>query len=134
MVREKAYLQKKILIVDDEPGIRKVLKCALEQEGYQRIEEAEDGDEAVAFCRMANPDLIVMDNQMKRLCGRQAISRIKEEHPDTKIIIMTGMPMPSLVRECMSAGAASFLIKPIGIPHFLTLIKNQMMKSEQIPA
>jgi CheY-like chemotaxis protein len=122
------------LIVDDEPGVRKVLKWALEHEGYQRIEEAEDGDEAVALSRTERLDLIVMDNQMKRLCGRQAISRIKEKNPDVKIIIMTGMPMPSLVRDCMSAGAANFIIKPIGIPHFLTLIKNQMIQPEQIPA
>ena len=80
-----------ILIVDDEPAIRKLATIALRSDGYTVIEAA-NGLEALALFRSYGPDIDVLltDMVMPVMGGAEAIARIRETHPDLKVICMTG--------------------------------------------
>ena len=78
----------RILIAEDETIIRLDLRALLENAGHQVIAEARDGEEAVAFAREHEPDLIVMDVKMPHLDGIDAARRILEERP-VPIVMLT---------------------------------------------
>ena len=117
---------RKILITDDDPAVRSVVRRLLESEGYSNISEAADGNEGVAVSRKINPDLIMMDYYMGGMDGLEATRKIKEEMPAINVIVMTGQPMPSLVKDCMSAGASSFIIKPFDRKELMNVVKNRI--------
>ena len=99
-----------ILIVDDVPMIRKIIRRVLENAGYNITGEAEDGDDAVLMARKLRPELVTMDILMDRLDGINALRAIKHELPDTKVIVITSNIKPSVLLQCIKAGAENFEI------------------------
>jgi two-component system, chemotaxis family, chemotaxis protein CheY len=114
----------RIMIVDDMPDVRSTLKRILTHEGYNIAGEAEDGGEAVVMAKELKPDLIIMDYMMHEMNGIEATKILKAENPYIKVIIYTGEPAPSLVAECIKAGASNFIPKPVDRNHLLLLVKN----------
>ncbi|MFA6451651.1 MAG: response regulator [bacterium] len=114
----------KILIADDTKEVRAAMRKLLEREGYIVVGEAEDGDEAVTMAAELKPDLIIIDNVMHKMHGVEAIKLIKSKNPYIEIIMVTGVPSPSLIADCIKAGATNFLSKPIDRNHFLHIVKN----------
>jgi two-component system response regulator HydG len=101
-----------ILVVDDDPAHRLMLKNLLEDWGY-RIEEAEDGDDAVAFIQRGPADLVLMDVRMPRMNGIEATQAIISYNPAVPVLIMTAYSsIPSAV-EALKAGAYDYLTKPL---------------------
>ena len=78
----------KIMLVDDAAFMRMMIKNTLTQQGYTDIVEAQDGAEAVTKFAEENPDLVFMDITMPNMDGLQALKKIKENHPDAKIVIL----------------------------------------------
>ena len=111
--REDSISGPTILIVDDMQPVRKIIRRILESECYCVVGDAEDGDEAIILSIKLKPDIVIMDYNMSRVNGIEATRKITAANPRTKIIIMTGYAKPSLVMECMRAGASNFLIKPV---------------------
>jgi|GEM_PF-5753017 len=127
--REDIYMKNdvnapKILIADDTKEVRAAMRKLLEREGYIVVGEAEDGDEAVTMAAELKPDLIIIDNVMHKMHGVEAIKLIKSKNPYIEIIMVTGVPSPSLIADCIKAGATNFLSKPIDRNHFLHIVKN----------
>lgn len=91
-------MAKKILIVDDEPGVRKILSLRLEGKGYAVL-TANDGVEAVQLARQENPDLILLDLTMPVMDGSQAaaILRSDEATKHIPIIFLTALVSPGEV-------------------------------------
>jgi two-component system, chemotaxis family, chemotaxis protein CheY len=114
----------KILIADDTKEVRDTIRMMLEREGYLIVGEAEDGGEAVSMAAELKPDLVIIDNLMHKMHGVEAIKLIKANNPNINIIMLTGVPSPSLVADCIKAGATNFLSKPIDRNHFLHIVKN----------
>jgi two-component system, chemotaxis family, chemotaxis protein CheY len=114
----------KIIIADDIYEVRATYRKMLVREGYNIVGEAEDGDEVEALVQKLHPDLVIMDYNMKRMNGLEAIKKLKKLDPGIRIIMITGAPSPSLVAECIKAGASNFLSKPFDKNHFLHLIKR----------
>jgi len=100
----------RILIVDDEPAMREVMKLILKN--YE-VMEASNGLEAVKKCEEKKPDLILMDIMMPRMNGIDATKAILEKFPDAKIVAVTAYATHK-GKEMLEAGALEILEKPFG--------------------
>jgi two-component system response regulator HydG len=104
----------KILVVDDEPSQRKMLKANLYLDGYE-VFEAEDGTDAIARVSEEFYDLILMDNRMSQMDGIEALKEIKKISPGIPIIIITAHASVETAVEALQSGAHNYLIKPLDI-------------------
>ena len=102
----------KIMLVDDAAFMRMMIKNTLTQQGYTDIVEAQDGAEAVTKFAEENPDLVFMDITMPNMDGLQALKKIKENHPDAKIVMCTAMGQETMVLYAIKSGAKDFIVKP----------------------
>jgi YesN/AraC family two-component response regulator len=103
---------KKILLVDDEEGIRKVLGISLEDLGYQ-VTPATDGVQGLELFRQHLPSIVITDIKMPAMDGIDLLKQIKEESPDTEVIMLTGHGDMDLAIECLKLEATDFITKPI---------------------
>jgi two-component system response regulator HydG len=103
-----------ILVVDDEPGQRAMLRAVLSAEGYE-VAEAEDGASAVAHVEAHFYDLLLMDVRMAQLDGMAALQAIKGRSPGIPIILMTAYGTVRDAVEAMKVGAYDYLTKPLDI-------------------
>ena len=81
---------KKVLIVDDEPQIRDVLKRYLDRAGYEVVGESSDGEDAIGKVSRLKPDFVLLDNEMPVLSGEDAAGRIRGASQTTRIIAVSG--------------------------------------------
>jgi DNA-binding response OmpR family regulator len=105
--------QARILIIDDEARIRETMKLALERDGYQ-VETAAGGAEGLAlFGSGAAWDLVLLDQRMLEMEGREVLRRIHERSPTVPVVLVTAFGTVDLARDVLAAGASGFLQKPI---------------------
>jgi NarL family two-component system response regulator LiaR len=103
-----------VLIADDHPVVRQGLRTFLDlQEDLEVVGEAEDGEAAVAAVRDLVPDVVVMDVVMPKLDGIEAVRRIRDESPATRVLILTSFLDDEKVVPAVKAGAAGYLLKDI---------------------
>lgn len=102
-----------LLLVDDDPTYRTMLKRMLESNGYGLI-EAEDGIQAIEELACVRPNLIFLDLMMPNLDGMETLKRIKVNSAlkDVPVIMLTGLTDTDMVRECIRAGAIDYIVKP----------------------
>lgn len=105
-------MKEKILLVDDEEGIRKVLSISLTDSGYQVL-TAENGEEALRIFRTEQPDIVLSDIKMPGMDGIDLLKRIKRENPDTEVILITGHGDMDLAIKSLKYEATDFITKPI---------------------
>jgi YesN/AraC family two-component response regulator len=116
----------RILIIDDEPQIRSMLKLMLERDGYE-VAEAPDGIEGIRIYRQNPADLIITDLIMPNKDGIGMIIDLKKEFPNVKIIAMSGGGLnkpEGYLKGAKKLGAACTLTKPIDRDEMLRAIKN----------
>lgn len=101
----------RVLIADDEPAIRDLLKTHIEMLGHEVIAMAEDGEEAVEYAKHSQPDLAILDIKMPVLDGIEAANRILESHP-CPVIFLTGYAEEELLSKAEETGAFYYLLKP----------------------
>lgn len=102
-----------VLLVDDEPGIRKVVGIALEDMGY-RVLEAASGEEALAVFRRERPSVVLTDIRMPGMDGLELLRLLKDESPDTEVILVTGHGDMDVAVAGLKLGACDFVAKPAG--------------------
>ena len=122
----------RVIIADDEPITRKDLKEMLESEGYQVIQEAADGFDAVEACKKHRPDLILMDIKMPLLDGFAAARIINEEMLADTIVILTAYSEKDFVEQAKSVGADGYLVKPIEERALIPSIELAMARSAEM--
>ena len=105
-------MTQQILLVDDEEGIRKVLGISLADVGYEVL-SASTGEEALHVWRNERPPIVLTDIKMPGMDGIELLQRIKEESPDTEVIMLTGHGDLSLAIKSLQLEAADFVTKPI---------------------
>lgn len=104
--------QLRILVVDDQPYIRRAVRSLLEsQNNWVVCGEAADGVEAIARTGELHPDVIVMDMSMPRLNGLEAARTIREEFPKSRVVILTLHDLPELPALVKRAGAQGLVLK-----------------------
>lgn len=105
-------MEKIILIVDDEEGIRKVLSILLSDMGYKVI-SAENGEVALDLFRENNPQIVLTDIKMPNMDGLELLSILKKESPDTEVIMITGHGDIDLAIKSLKFEATDFVTKPV---------------------
>lgn len=105
----------KLLIVDDEPLIRRGIRSLanLSNTGISEILEAESGREALAAVKEAAPDIVLMDINMPEMDGLTAAAQIKEQAPDIFVIILTGYDYFEYAQTAIRARVDDYILKPI---------------------
>ena len=103
---------KKILLVDDAAFMRMMIKNTLTQNGYTDIIEASDGMEGLDKCLSENPDLVLMDITMPNLDGIEALRKLKEVQPSTRVVMCSALGQEKMVLEAIKLGAEDFIVKP----------------------
>jgi signal transduction histidine kinase len=101
-----------ILLVDDEAGIRKVLGISLQDSGYD-VHTAENGQEALRLFKEIAPPIVLTDIKMPDMDGIELLRKIKEESPDTEVIMFTGHGDMGLAIKSLKYDATDFVTKPI---------------------
>ena len=101
----------RVLLVDDQSGIRASLGNLLRDEGIPVVGEATDGAEGVARARDLHPDVILMDLRMPGLNGIQATREIKRLLPGTEVVIFTAYDDPGLEENAAEVGVYAYLVK-----------------------
>lgn len=101
----------RVLIAEDEPLTRTILRARLEKLGHQVVAEAENGQMAVEASRIHKPEVIVMDIRMPEMDGIEAAQQIINEHP-CAILFLTALSDETLVEQASDAGALAYLMKP----------------------
>ena len=110
--RKKGITPLKILIVDDNQRVRKMIRKFLEKLPYSlSITECSDGKEAVVIHKEENPDVILMDIMMEKMDGIEAIRQIKTSQSKVKIIVVSQLPEQEYKQEAINAGANDYLNK-----------------------
>ncbi len=121
----------KILIVDDEAPIRRVLRDILEVEKYE-VHEAVDGIDAIARLKQKKFDVVFMDIKMPKLDGIAALERILEIQPDLPIIMISGHADVNEAITTVRKGAFDFIQKPLDLNRLLITVRNALDKSNLV--
>ena len=106
----------RILVVDDEPSVRTVVRMTLEKAGYDVL-EAENGEKAIEVINTGENrlvlDAVICDIRMPKINGVQAIDYFQREYPHVPVIVLTAYPETQMAVSFIRNGAADYLIKPV---------------------
>jgi two-component system response regulator AtoC len=111
----------KVLVVDDDESIRKLLSAVLIREGFEVI-CANDGMQALEVFRTLSPDIILMDVRMPGMGGLQALEEMRKLRKDAIVIFMTAFAAVNTAVQAIKLGAFDYIIKPFDIEELLLLV------------
>ena len=114
-----------ILIIDDEPGIRTVLRDILEDESYTVL-DAEDGIQGLADLAASQVDVVFLDVWLPNMGGMDVLKKIREQYPDVEVIMISGHANISLAVQATKMGAFDFLEKPLSLDRTMTVVRNAL--------
>jgi two-component system, NtrC family, nitrogen regulation response regulator NtrX len=117
----------RILVVDDEEGIRRVLHQLFEYEDHE-VRSAGGGAEAIAIHGEFHPDVTFLDVKMARMDGLEALSRIREHDPAAVVIMISGHGTIDTAVEATRRGAFDFLEKPLDTDRLLLVLRNALQQ------
>jgi two-component system nitrogen regulation response regulator NtrX len=115
----------RLLVVDDEEGIRKILRQVLEYEGHDVI-VASGGGEALSVWEQKKPDLTLLDVKMSRMDGLEVLERIRAADASAVVIMISGHGTIETAVEATRRGAYDFLEKPLDTDRLLVTIRNAL--------
>lgn len=118
-----------VLVVDDDPGVRDVIRSMLESSGYAVL-LAENGREAMRLLKSERADLILTDLVMPEQEGIETIKALRRQYPDTKVIAMSGAFGGDYLRIASYLGAHATLAKPIQMDKLLKLVSETLASAE----
>ncbi len=107
---------KKILVVDDEPLFRKMLRKFLVGEGYSVI-DARDGDEAILAYKNQRADVVLLDVRMPRKDGLETLRELKANDPEARVMMLTAVCDEVVIDQALADGAADYVTKPINLKY-----------------
>ena len=123
----------KVLIAEDEAIIRLDLKEMLEEEGFDVVGEASDGEAAIRLARERGPDLVIMDIKMPGLDGLSAAERVVSEGL-AAVLILTAFSQRDLVQRAAKAGAIAYLVKPFQKSDLVPAIEVALARHAELQA
>ena len=118
-----------ILIVDDEPNVRRVLSTLLEQAGWATT-RAESGEQALDLVRAQDPDLVITDLKMPGMDGMELLSRIQASFPEIPVVMLTAHGTVTNAVEAMKRGAHDFITKPFDRDDVVALVEKALGQAE----
>ncbi|MDD4600285.1 Sporulation initiation phosphotransferase F [bioreactor metagenome] len=115
----------KVLVIDDQPGIRRLLVEVLSEEGYT-VFTASTGYEGVQQVKDTEPDLVLMDMKMPGMDGIETLRELKRIGKADKVIMMTAYGELELVNQAQQLGAYAYITKPFDIITLCQLVSEQL--------
>ncbi len=123
----------RILIVEDEKAIRNVLKNILSDEDKTfELDEAENGKEAIDMVADKEYDLVLCDIKMPGVDGIEVLENIREKHPDTSVIMISGHGDLDTAVDCMRKGAYDYISKPPDLNRLLTTVRRALDRTDLV--
>jgi DNA-binding NarL/FixJ family response regulator len=117
--------QTRLMIVDDHEVVRMGLKAALEiEDDFTVVAEAGSGQDAIDRARVNRPDIILMDVRMDGMDGIEACREIRNEFPDTKVLMLTSFAEEETVVAALLAGAAGYVLKNVARSRLLEALRS----------
>lgn len=116
----------KVLIVDDSRTSRKILKNLLEEEGYEVVGEAVNGDDGYLKYKELHPDLVTMDITMPVTDGIQALQLIRHFDENAVVVMVTAAGQKEKMIQALKEGAAEFITKPFEKQEIIEVLKKVM--------
>lgn len=116
-------LSSKLLIVDDQYGIRILLNEVFQKEGYQTFQAA-SGIQALEIVENHSPDLVLLDMKIPGMDGIEILKRLKVIDPDIQVIIMTAYGELDMIQEAKDLGAITHFAKPFDIDEIRAAVKK----------
>ncbi|WP_347548381.1 response regulator [Pseudalkalibacillus hwajinpoensis] len=118
-------MDKKILIVDDQYGIRILLNEIFQKDGYQTYQAA-NGVQALSIVKSEDPDLVILDMKIPGMDGLEILKRIKKMEARALVIIMTAYGELDMIHEAMDLGAITHFAKPFDIDEIKAAVKKEL--------
>lgn len=115
----------KILVVDDEPGIIRFVRRALEADGHTVL-TAHDGATALTLSGEHDPDLVILDLLMPGLSGLGVLAAILAERPQTRILVLSAVGDVQMRVRCLELGATDYLMKPFAIAELVARVNKRV--------
>ena len=121
----------RVMIVDDEDNVRKVLRLSLTKAGYDVV-EAQHGGEGIEVIgsddNMLMLDVILCDIRMPKVNGLEAIAFFQQQYPSVPVIVVTGYPDQQMATDLLSRGVFDYLVKPVDKEKLLATVAAAMEK------
>jgi two-component system, response regulator, stage 0 sporulation protein F len=117
---------KKLLIVDDQYGIRVLLYEVFGKEGYQTFQAA-NGKQALDIVKKDSPDLVILDMKIPGMDGLEILKEIKKMNIDIKVIMMTAYGELDMIKEATELGAITHFTKPFDIDELRQAVRSQFV-------
>lgn len=116
------YARHRILVIEDQPFVRRTIMQIMGQIGFQGMAEADNGESGMQECIRTNPDLIVCDIDMKPVSGLQFLAWLRSSteaaNPRAPVVFLTNHTESEIVKQAMALGVNGFVVKP---PSFAAL-------------
>lgn len=116
----------KVLIVDDQYGIRVLLYEVFGKEGYETFQAA-NGKQALEIVKNESPDLVILDMKIPGMDGLEILKEIKKINTDIKVIMMTAYGELDMIKEATELGAITHFTKPFDIDELRLAVKSQLI-------
>lgn len=120
-------MKEKILIVDDQFGIRILLNEVFQKEGYKTFQAA-NGVQALEIVKKHAPDLVLLDMKIPGMDGIEILKRMKVIDPDIRVIIMTAYGELDMIQEAKDLGAITHFAKPFDIDDIRAAVRKHVRK------
>ncbi len=115
----------RVLVADDHSVVRSGLRLfMLAFSDLELVGEAENGNQAIEFCRLYEPDVVLMDLMMPDISGVEATREISIKFPKTKVLVLTSFPEQQLVHDAIAAGAIGYMLKTASAQDLVDAIRN----------
>ena len=118
-------MKQKILVIDDDPSLRRVLEYNLVEEGYEVTVTASGGEGLLAFDELS-PALVITDLKMPGIDGFQVLREIKERSPETLVMIITAFGAVETAVEAMKLGAYDYITKPFNRDELKLVVRKAL--------
>jgi len=120
---------KRILIVDDDPDIRQLLKMMLRIEGYDVVGEASNGMDVMKKIEKTMPGIVLLDICMPGSSGFEVLEQVLDKHKELKVIMISGSSTSEDVARAIKKGAAGYIVKPFNTKNVVQNIQRAIQSA-----
>ncbi len=130
MVTAKTTAKAVVLVIDDQPGIRRLLTEVLADDGHEVV-TAENGYEGIQLAEKLKPAVILMDMKMPGMDGIETLRELKRMGQHDKVIMMTAYGELEMVNQAQQLGAYAYIIKPFDIVNLCRMVNEQVVGTDR---
>lgn len=131
-MKEDTKIEITVVLVDDNDMTRTMLRGILRQEGIDVVGEAKDGKTALEVVKRTRPTLVCLDVLMPVEGGIEALKKIKADHPEVKVLMITGSTERETVQSALSNGASGYVVKPFNATKVLAAIRQALGQTKPV--